>query len=1448
MFSRFSVKKPMTVFVCVVLVLILGVMSFINMTTDLLPNMDLPYAIAYTTYIGASPEQVEQSVTKTLESALATTSGVKNITSISQENVSIVVLEFEEGTGMDSAMIEMNASLDQIGGSLPDGAGSPVLMKINPDMLPIMVLAVDSDSMAREELSQFASSTVIPALERVDGVASVSGSGLVESQIRVELDQSKIDALNEKVLAAVDSSLAEAEKQLASSRKQVEEGKKTLEEQSGTAYAQLVQSVMSLEDARDQASLGSTLTGAEVAVLEKTLEQYKSMTALRDNCNAAEKAAQAALSREDYITLQLLQAQRESLRTTLSSSQTAVTEAEAALKKLGSKSALEQDLQNAVDTRDAAQAEYETALAAAPSRLKDDAGWQELAAQAAAKQSEIDTLEQEIAGLQAQLDTAGVLERPALQAQLAQKEAALIAALTEQETIEAQQTAYLKTNDAATAAAAQKREAAGQELMQAQARLTAFEQAEQTLADAKAEVQQASDALESNTQAIYDLLGEAEGKKWIDLHDEIQDTYGSMALLEAAIAAMEPRIEALEKELATAKSSQKELSDALSQLDRALRELETGKMELSQQLILATLQLQQAEQALESAEEEFRQQRDAAYKAAGLDGILTQSTVSQLLMAQNFSMPAGYIQSGEGQLALKVGDKFGSLEELQSWVLFRYSVGDIGDIRLSDIAEVRLADNSDELYAKINGNDGVLLTVQKSSVASTSGACDNLYAAMEKLEGQYEGLHLTAISDQGQYIDLVISSVLENLLFGALLAVAVLMLFLRDLRPTFIVAVSIPVSLLLAVVLMYFTGVTLNIISLSGLALGVGMLVDNSIVAIENIYRLRQLGYNAATAAVHGCRQIAGAITASTLTTVCVFAPILFTTGLTRQIFADMGLTIAYSLGASLLVALTLVPALSGKMLTRDTAAQKPNRLLERMIAGYEKLLRQVLRHKAPVLLGAVALLIVSAVLAVSMGTAFMPEMDSPQVSVSVTMPEDAEQSERWAMCDSVLERILTVEGVDTVGAMEGQSMMSLGGGDSLSVYVLLGDKRSATSQEIAKQIEAACADLDCTVSANGSTMDMSMMTGGSGIKIAVTGDDMDTLRAAATDLAETLSAVEGIASVSDGQESGSTEVRISVDKTKAAEYTLTVAQVYQQVAAAVLSQTTATNLTLENNDLPVVVVPDSTGITTRETLEELWLTGTKDGEECEVRLSEIAAVTEAASASAINRENQARTVTVSAALADGSNIGLVSREVEKLLADYEMPEGCSFAIEGENEMITSTMNDLVLMIALAVAFIYLIMVAQFQSLLSPFIVLFTIPLAFTGGLLGLWITGKELSVIAMLGFLMLAGVVVNNGIVFVDYANQLRLKGAERTEALVQTGRDRIRPILMTAMTTVFGLVTMALGLGAGGDMLQPLAIVTIGGLTYATLLTLFIVPAIYDIFLKKDPKQIKIEEVGEV
>ena len=437
MLSRFSVKKPMTVFVAVVLVLILGVMSFINMTTDLLPNMDLPYAVAYTTYIGASPEQVEQSVTKPMESALAATSGLKNITSVSQENVSIVVMEFEEGTGMDSAMIEMNAALDQLSGALPDAAGSPILMKINPDLLPIMVLAVDSDSMARQELSEFTTSTVIPALERVDGVASVSGSGLLESQIRIELDQSRIDALNEKVLTAIDGSLADAEKQLKATRKQITEGKKKLEEQSGTAYAQLVAAAGQLSGIKDQTTIGSTLNSAEVKALQAVLDQYDAMVKLQKDYNDAETIARA-FGAADYAKLQLLQTTRTTLRANLKAAENTLKAADAALKELGSsdEDALQEELDAAKAQQAAAKDAYDAAALGAPERLKEkeDAGWKELQKREADKQAEIAELEKQLA------DKPDDAE---LQAKLNTAQAAIAA-------IETEKTAYINRNDPET--------------------------------------------------------------------------------------------------------------------------------------------------------------------------------------------------------------------------------------------------------------------------------------------------------------------------------------------------------------------------------------------------------------------------------------------------------------------------------------------------------------------------------------------------------------------------------------------------------------------------------------------------------------------------------------------------------------------------------------------------------------------------------------------------------------------------------------------------------------------------------------------------------------------------------------------------------------------------------------------------------------------------------------
>lgn len=812
--------------------------------------------------------------------------------------------------------------------------------------------------------------------------------------------------------------------------------------------------------------------------------------------------------------------------------------------------------------------------------------------------------------------------------------------------------------------------------------------------------------------------------------------------------------------------------------------------------------------------------------------------LGNILMAQNFNMPAGYITEGEEQYLVKVGEEYASLEELENTLLMHMDVDGVGDVRLSDVADIALTDNAGESYAKVNGNDGVVLSFQKQSTASTATVSQRINSAIAQLQEQNPGLHITPLMDQGDYIDMVVGSVLSNLLWGGLLAIIVLIFFLKDAKPTFIVACSIPFSLMCAITLMYFTDVTLNIISLSGLALGVGMLVDNSIVVIENIYRLRSLGVPASKAAIQGAKQVSGAIFASTLTTICVFLPIVFTQGISRELFTDMGLTIAYSLLASLVVALTLVPAMGAAVL--KNTKEKSHRWFDAFVEGYQRLLGWALRHKAPVLSGVTALLAISIFLTTQMGTAFIPAMDSPQMSATLTMPRGAAQQDAYAMADTVMERIAAVDGVETVGAMSGGSGMSsmMGGsssGGSITYYILLSDDRTATNADVSAAIEAQVADLDCTVEVQESTMDMSAL-GGSGVELVITGRGLDEMNAIADDLRGILRSTEGLVDISENSVTGNPETRITVDKYKAMQHGLTVAQIYSELAAELKAENTATTLTLDGTDTPVVVVKPAGQAPTRGNIMDHAFTVTNaEGEEETVRLYDIAAKQETDSVSSINRENGARTMSVSAGVDARHNIGLVSRELEKKLADYELPEGYTVEIAGENETINSAMTDLVKMIALAVVFIYLIMVAQFQSLMSPFIVMFTIPLAFTGGLLALWLTGSELSIIAMLGFLVLAGVVVNNGIVFVDNINQLRLAGMDRTEAILETGRTRIRPVLMTALTTILAMSTMALGIGDGAEMTQPMAIVTIGGLTYATLLTLLVVPVLYDIFRKK-------------
>ena len=710
-----------------------------------------------------------------------------------------------------------------------------------------------------------------------------------------------------------------------------------------------------------------------------------------------------------------------------------------------------------------------------------------------------------------------------------------------------------------------------------------------------------------------------------------------------------------------------------------------------------------------------------------------------------------------------------------------------------------------------------------------------------------EGLTIITLMDQGIFIDLVMDSIINNVLFGGLLAIFVLILFLKDLRPTMVVACSIPVSLVTAIVCMYFSGVTLNVISLSGLALGIGMLVDNSIVVIENIYRLRNEGYSIREAAIEGAREVGGAIVASTLTTVCVFLPIVFTEGITRQLFVDMGLTIAYSLLASLIIALTVVPAMSSKILTKTKSAQD-SKFFTAFINGYGKLLSLSLKAKSLVLVLAVALLVISIAAAWTNGTAFMSDMDSTQLTVTVNLPEEATLEETAEVTNQVVERILEIEDVQHVGAMLSSTSMSTftgGGGSthSTTIYVVAYEDKTMTNEEIAAIIRSKTEDLNAEIAIQTSSMDMSAL-GGSGISVQVRGRDVDTLQKIAKELAAVVESVEGTTEVSDGLAESGEELRIVVDKDKAISYGLTVAQVFTQISPKLAEASVATTLEASDKDYSVYVESGTDIALTRELVKELTVTGTdKDGKSVDVPLADIVDFEKALSLDTINRVDQTRYVTVSAAIAEGYNVGRVASALENKLKDYEVPEGYKLVFAGENETINDALGQVGLMLVLAIVFMYLIMVAQFQSLKSPFIILFTIPLAFTGGFLGLFFSNSEISVIAMIGFVMLSGIIVNNGIVIVDYMNQLREGGMSKREAIIEAGKTRMRPVLMTALTTILALSTMVFSDDMGSEMAKPMSVVTIGGLSYGTLLTLLVIPCIYDIFNPERKKKKKAE-----
>jgi multidrug efflux pump subunit AcrB len=570
----------------------------------------------------------------------------------------------------------------------------------------------------------------------------------------------------------------------------------------------------------------------------------------------------------------------------------------------------------------------------------------------------------------------------------------------------------------------------------------------------------------------------------------------------------------------------------------------------------AQAMLQVTMMQLESSLAEVESARNAAVDSANLTGMLTMENVSAIIMAQNLDMPAGYVQDGNSEIMVSVGDRFSDINEIRNLVILDLGIKGLDPIQLSDVADVNNFNNAGETYAKINGEDGVLLTFQKQSNYATTKVAQNIQDKFSDLERKYEGLQFTTLSDQGEYIYIVIDSVLNNLWIGALLAILVLIFFLRDFRPTLITALSIPISLTFAIVLMYFTGVTLNVISLAGLAVGVGMLVDNSIVVIENIFRLRGLGLSRIQAALSGVSQMAGAITASTLTTVCVFLPLIFVEGITKQIFMDMALTVTYSLFASLLVALTLVPAL-GRMLLVKTGDNSVLNSKSKTVFKYKSLVAYAVKHKAWVLMLSVLLLLLTGGLSYIKGFEYMPSMASPEISASIEFPTDNTLKDTAKASDAISKSLSAMEGVDTVSIMlasDSGGMFGMGGATSdfseVSLYILLDESKVKQSGAVIEKIKTLAEDYDGKANVyGGADISNSAVLGGGGISISVYADDLDHLRTSVRTIEQAISEVKGVEEVSDSTEGVVPELRITVDKDKAMNHGLTVAQVYGQIS-----------------------------------------------------------------------------------------------------------------------------------------------------------------------------------------------------------------------------------------------------------------------------------------------------------
>lgn len=814
---------------------------------------------------------------------------------------------------------------------------------------------------------------------------------------------------------------------------------------------------------------------------------------------------------------------------------------------------------------------------------------------------------------------------------------------------------------------------------------------------------------------------------------------------------------------------------------------------------------------------------------------LSVSYIAQMLAAENVALPAGEVQSGDQSFSVRTDGEYSSVSDIAN-TLILLPTG--GTVRLSEVADVYVAPKEQTAIAKIGGEPCITISVNKQSDTNTLQVAERAKEALDEVTALQPTLDWSLLMDQSDMINMTVDSVIQNIVFGVLLAAIVLFVFLRDLGATAVISVSMPICIISVFLIMQVFDITMNMMSLGGIAMGVGMIVDNSIVVLENIFHYRSDGCDRFTSCVEGTKEVALSISASTLTTVAVFLPIGLSGGLSGMMFREFCITICSLLLASLLIALTLVPVLCYALLDRggkhrmrmpDTGHDIADRPLMRK---YKELLAHFITHrkKAIIISGAMIVAFLGSI-AIA-GVELMPQMDESMVAIGVEMPVGSDLEDVSAMADRAvdiaLEQVPEIESI--YYSTGGASMSTTSTANSASITVNLVDKsdRDRTSQQVADDLRPYMQDLagaEISVEASG-TMDMSSMTGDA-ISVTLRGDDYDKLSQTAEQLAEQLAALPGAIEVSSSASEQVPEVEITLNRANASRFGLTAATIGQAVRGE-LSGQTATQLKVNGEEITVTVRGDSRAETSIDALKSVMIPTQTGGS---VPLSLVANVDTVLAPQSINRLNQSRTVTITGGADDTVSTAEMSQAVQGVLDTFELPDGITYETGGEMEEMINTFTQLAYALVVALGLVYFVLASQFESFVMPVIIMTILPIGLLGSLFTLPLTGNKISMVAFIGVIMLAGTVVNSSIVLIDYMNIRRKRGEDKDTAILNACPRRVRPVLMTTLTTVLGLLPMVFSNGEGAEMMRPMAIVMITGMVVSTIVTLLFTPVYYSL-----------------